>query len=103
MKIFRSCQLSDVVMSFKVHSDVLKMAKTEEKRERIKWDHAMRVFIDVSVSEGFELARQCRHDDALFLVSLFRQKSPNKQASGKERVFAPPRSAMLVLGRRVWG
>ncbi len=57
-----------------VHADVLKMAETEEKRERIKWFHARRIFFcdqDALLSEGLSLAQQCQHKDARFLVSLF--------------------------------
>ncbi len=56
-----------------VHADVLRMAKTKEKRERIKWFHARRYAIGSrsTVAEGLEMARQCEHEDARFLVSLF--------------------------------
>ncbi len=56
--------------------DVLKMAKTEEKRELIKWYYARRSFFgdqgkERAFRDGLALARQCLHQDALFLVSLF--------------------------------
>ncbi len=54
-----------------VLADVLNMAQTEEKKERIKWYHARRVFFDHDPSDGLALARQCKHEDARFLVSLF--------------------------------
>ncbi len=85
-------------MSFRVHADVLKMARTEDKRERIKWYHARRVFFELAsvgvaddglriqamtprtMNEGLKLARQCKHEDARFLVSLFPNGSPATEA-----------------------
>ncbi len=59
-------------LSLSVHADILKMAKTKEKREAIKWFHARRVFFRVeNFHDGLELARQSDHPDARFLVSLF--------------------------------
>ncbi len=64
----------------KVHADVLRMAKTEEKRERIKWFYARRVFFDPhqrkSLAAGLTLAKQSQHQDARFLVSLFPDGPP---------------------------
>ncbi len=61
----------------KVHADILKMCKTQEKRERIKWFHARRVFFEAfSLAHGLALARQCEHEDALFLASLFSVWAP---------------------------
>ena len=58
--------------SFKVHADVLKMAKTKEQREAIKWFHARRVFFESKLfTNGLALARESEHPDARFLVSLF--------------------------------
>ncbi len=63
--------------SFEVHADVLRMAKTKEQREAIKWFHARRVFFDSgSCSDGLELARQSEHPDARLLVSLFPGSPP---------------------------
>ncbi len=60
-----------------VHADVLKMAKTEAQRERIKWYHARRIFFgQAMLTEGLALARQCQHEDARFLVSLFPGDTP---------------------------
>ncbi len=48
------------------------MAKTEEKRQRIKWYHARRVFfVEQERARGLSLARDCTHEDARLLVSLF--------------------------------
>ncbi len=47
------------------------MAKTQEKRERIKWFFARRAFFFNSFSKGLALARHSEHEDAHFLVSLF--------------------------------
>ncbi len=64
-----------------IHSDVLKMAKTKEKQERIKWFYARRVFFDdESYSGGLALAMLCDHPDARFLVSLFPHGIPETQA-----------------------
>ncbi len=55
------------------------MAATEEKRERIKWYHARRAFFDEcseSLDEGLQLARECLHEDARFLCSLFPDGAP---------------------------
>ncbi len=60
-----------------VHTDVLKMAKTKEKRERIKWFHARHVFFNRSSAAGLHLARQCEHEDARFMVSLFPDGLPD--------------------------
>ncbi len=63
------------VSADRVQADVLKMAKTKENRELIKWFYARRVFFFggtvESLSSGLELARECEHEDARFLVSLF--------------------------------
>ncbi len=62
-----------------VHADVLRMVKTEEERERIKWFYARRVLLsgkDKRLREGLELARQSEHPDARFLVSLFPEGQP---------------------------
>ncbi len=62
-----------------LHSDVLKMAHTEEKRERIKWIHARHVFFGLGhFAVGLELAKQCSHDDAHLLVSFFPGGPPPK-------------------------
>ncbi len=56
----------------KVHTDILRMAETEEKRDRIKWFHARRAFFERRMRiEGLALARQCMHEDARLLVSIF--------------------------------
>ncbi len=58
--------------SFAVHADILKMAKTQEKREAIKWFHARGVFFaERELTNGLALARQSEHPDARFLASLF--------------------------------
>ncbi len=63
--------------SLAVHADVLKMAKTEAQRERIKWMHARTVFFRAGrFAQGLALARQCAHEDARFLVSLFPAGAP---------------------------
>lgn len=63
-----------------MHADILKMARTEEKRACIKWFHARGVFFrgdSSNLSRGLELARQSSHDDACFLVSLFLDGAPS--------------------------
>ncbi len=74
----------------RVHADVLRMARTEEKRERIKWFYARRVFFDRRPIEGLMLARESNHPDARFLLSLFRDGAPETMTQA-ERMF---------LGRR---
>ncbi len=52
----------------------MRLCKSDEKRERIKWFHARElVFARTrnTFQQGLELARQCKHEDARFLVSLF--------------------------------
>ncbi len=70
---------------WKVHADVLKMAKTEEKRQRIKWFHARGVFFEQwnGFAEGLELARHCDHEDARLLVSLFPNGAPTRGIDAK--------------------
>ncbi len=60
---------------------MLRVAKTEEKRERIKWFHARRLFFGFSsgISEGLQLAQQCNHEDARLLVSLFPEGAPDSR------------------------
>ncbi len=66
--------------SFAVHADILKMAKTKEKREAIKWFHARRFFFEKeNFRAGLELARQSEHPDARLLVSLFPEAPPAKK------------------------
>ncbi len=68
-----------------MHADVLRMAKTKEQREAIKWFHARRVFFNKrSFSDGLELARQSEHTDSRFLVSFF----PNAAPATSEEVLA---------------
>ncbi len=73
-------------------ADVLKLAKTKEQRERIKWFHARRTFFSKQDSfsrdprwfaEGLALAKLCDHDDARFLVSLFPGGPPANQKEAK--------------------
>ncbi len=62
-----------------MHADVLKMAKSKEQREAIKWFHARRVFFEEFESEcenGLALARESEHPDARFLASLFPGAAP---------------------------
>ncbi len=53
-----------------VHTDILKLCKTREKRELIKWFNARQIFFDSSFDDGLALARQSEHEDARFLVTL---------------------------------
>ncbi len=65
--------------SLNVHADILKLCKTKEKRERVKWFHARQVFFDGLASsfiDGLALARQSEHGDARFLVTLFPDGAP---------------------------
>ncbi len=70
---------------FAVHADVLKVAKMEERRELIKWIYARRVFMsgddEASFGAGLALARQCQHEDARFLVSLFPDAPTSRDAA----------------------
>ncbi len=66
-------------LSLSVHADVLRMAKTHEERELIKWFYARNVFFGkykTSIAEGLPLVKQCEHEDARFLVSLFAAGPP---------------------------
>ncbi len=56
-----------------VLADVLDMAKTEEKRNLIKWYF---FFFMCDWKRGLELARQYDNQDARFLVSLFPDGPP---------------------------
>ncbi len=70
---------------WKAHAELLKMAKTEEKRERIKWFAARSAFFGAKdFAKGLAMARECQQvDDARFLVSLFTGGPP---ASAEEAV-----------------
>ncbi len=58
-------------------ADVLRMAATEEKRERIKWYYARRTFFGFGdFAQGLELAKHCNHEDARLLVSIFPSGAP---------------------------
>ncbi len=82
---------------FKVHEDVLKMAKTKEQRDRIKWFHARRVFFENGQHvEGLELARHCEHDDARFLVSLFPEGVPTEEDEVAAVFLARPDDARCL-------
>ncbi len=72
----------------KVHEDVLKMAKSQEERERIKCFYARRIFFrqPLSLAEGLALAAQSQHEDARFFVSLFPGGPPQKMSEA-EAVF----------------
>ncbi len=56
------------------------MAGSEEKRRRILWFHARLVFFlggeDTAFADGLALARDCHHEDARLLVSLFAGGAP---------------------------
>ncbi len=76
---------------WKVHADVLKLAATEERKELIKWLHARRTFFseaDNCFAEGLELARDCKHEDARFLVSLFEDGPPPSHAEAQDMFVA---------------
>ncbi len=63
----------------RVPSDVLRMAKTREQKECVKWHYAKSVFFSrdaMSLSQGLALARRSEHQDARFLVSLFPKGAP---------------------------
>ncbi len=68
------------VSAARVHEDVLRMARTEKKRELIKWLYARR-FLEVSFSVAVELAKQSTHEDARLLVSLFSAGAPVLEAA----------------------
>ncbi len=71
----------------RVHADILKLAKTREQREAIKWFHARSIFFGRSskdaVSEGFSLIRQCDHQDARFVLSLFPGDGPGSESQAQ--------------------
>ena len=72
--------LTKVAPMWKVHEDVLKMAKTKEQREAIKWFHSRTVFFNCDLAEGLVLARESEHPDARFLVSLFPEVARGSEA-----------------------
>ncbi len=73
------------IAMLKVHADVLRLAETREKRESIKWHYArghyslLRAF-----AEFLALARQCQHEDALFLLSLLPEGMPETAEAARE-------------------
>ncbi len=82
---------------WKVHADVLKMAKTEEKRQRIKWFHARRAFFNLRCAQGLEFARHCDHEDARLLVSLFPNGAPRTSAEAAAVFLAKQDDARCLL------
>ncbi len=88
----------------KVHADVLRMAKTEEKRDRIKWYHARRIFFDrCCFAEGLELAKESNHPDARFLVSLFPDGGPTTEENAKQTFVAHGDDARCICWAAVCG
>ncbi len=82
---------------FKEHADVLKMAKSKEKREAIKWFYARRVFFIVkNLPLGLELARESEHPDARYFASLFPGAAPQTNAGAVE-VFVAQRDEPRAL------
>ncbi len=74
----------------KIHADILRMAKTKEKREAIKWFHARHIFFSRhgdALAHGLALARDSDHEDARFLVSLF-SMSPRDDAEAAKVFLA---------------
>ncbi len=63
-----------------VHADILRMAKTEERRDLMRWFAARSIFFasvdEEALADGLALVQQCRHEDARFLVSLFPHGPP---------------------------
>ncbi len=56
----------------KLHADVLRMARTQDKRNLILWLEVRSIlFREANVAAAFYLTQQCEHEDARFLVSLF--------------------------------
>ncbi len=79
------------------HADILKMAKTREKRERIKWFHARQLFFARrTIALGLELARDCDHEDARFLVSLFPNGAPKTREKAMAVFLSLPDDARCV-------
>ncbi len=71
-----------------VHGDVMRMAQSDEQRERIKWFHARRLFFDsLQFDQGLALAAKCRHPDAVLLVSLFPAGSQLHSRDGRILCF----------------
>ncbi len=63
----------------KAHADILRMCSSRKKRERIKWFVARDAFFDktkTAFKKGLRLARECEHEDARFLLSLFPGATP---------------------------
>ncbi len=86
-----------MLREWSVHADVLRMAKSKEKRERIKWFHARCVFFGLRLppshtaeqciaafAAGLTLACKSENEDARHLASLF----PNEPPASKEEAVA---------------
>ncbi len=79
--------------------DVLKLCEMKEKRERIRWFHARRIFfgtMPLALVDGLSLALQCGHEDALFLVSLFPNGAPATRQEARSVFLAQGEQACCL-------
>ncbi len=75
----------------KVHADVLRMAGSKEKRDRIVWHHARLWFFGWIVETriaGLALSRECDLEEARLLVSLFPDGPPKSDAEAAKVFLA---------------
>lgn len=78
------------------------MAKTHEKRERIKWFYARSVFL-LRPEDGLELAKLCEHEDARSLVSLFPGAAPATRAEAIAVLRAQGEEARCLCWASIMG
>ncbi len=89
----RVIQRNKIMQLMEVHADILAMCKAsdKDKRDRIKWAHAREVFFDrqpTALADGWRLLRQCDHEDAVFLMSLFPNGVPASRAEAMDVFLA---------------
>ncbi len=104
IKMLTHIALIDEWTAKRVHTDVLKLARTAEDKELIVWGYARWVFFGSSqFDRRLALARHCQHDDARHLLSLFPRDPPATAEEAAKVFLARTDDALLVLGCDVQG
>ncbi len=106
LKLQSRAEADSFACTMTAQAEVLKLVKTKEKQERIKWLYARRVFFGFSgtaLSDGLDLARGVDHEEARMLVSAFPGDTP-KTSEEAVAVFLTEsaRCTVAVLGRCLW-
>ncbi len=87
----------------KFQSELLRMARTREKKEHIKWIWARNVFFyRKDFAEGLAFARQCEHEDARFLASVFPGDAPASEEEASQVFWTRAATRDATVGSRCW-